>query len=73
MRKPHRFKLLPHPEELSGAETLIMFKRSRIEAKADEIQERVDDLREAVRAIEQTLDEPLSLRELASINTDQCR
>ena len=36
-----------------------MFKRSRIEAKADEIQERVDDLREAVRAIEQTLDEPL--------------
>ena len=34
MRKPHRFKLLPYPEELSGAETLIMFKRSRIEAKA---------------------------------------
>ena len=49
----------PYPEELTGAETLIMFKRSRIEAKADEIQERVDDLREAVRAIEQTLDEPL--------------
>ena len=28
---------IEHPEELSGAETLILFKRSRIEAKADEI------------------------------------
>ena len=46
-------------DELSGAETLVMFKRSRIEAQADEIQKRVDNLREAVKEIEQTLEEPL--------------
>ena len=48
-----------NPDELSGAENLVMFKRSRIEAQADEIQKRVDNLREAVKEIEQTLEEPL--------------
>jgi hypothetical protein len=47
------------PEELSGAETLLWFKRSKIESKTDALQEIVDELSNELLGIEHVLKEPL--------------
>jgi hypothetical protein len=47
------------PEELSGAETLLWFKRSKIESKTDALQEIVDELSNELLGIEHVLQEPL--------------
>jgi len=47
------------PEELSGAETLLWFKRAKIESKTDALQEIVDELSNELIGIEHVLQEPL--------------
>ena len=47
------------PEELSGAETLLWFKRSKIESKTDTLKDIVDGLSNELIDIEHILQEPL--------------
>jgi hypothetical protein len=47
------------PEELTGAEALLWFKRSKIESKTDALQEIVDELSHELIGIEHVLKEPL--------------
>ena len=46
-------------DETSGAEALLLFKRTKIESRAEALQEVVDGLNHALRKIEQVLQEPL--------------